>query len=488
MRKSVTLYDLDLIEESCVRKSRQSLYAYRQYISDFKLKTGWFVKEITEAVEQFYHDYEAGLRPILVIQAPPQHGKSEAVTDGIAWMAGKNPSLRFIYCSFSDRLGVRANLKTQRTIDKPKYKKIFPGTQINSRRTVTSVGYQRNKEMIEFVEAGGSFRNTTVRGSITGETLDIGIIDDPIKGREEANSITIRDKTWSWFTDDFLTRFDEYAGLLIILTRWHIDDPVGRLIESKKKVKLLSYKAIAEQDERYRKEGAPLFPEHKSLEFLMARKQAMPSANWESLYQQNPIIQGGEIFKDAWWRYFNIDALPIVKRKIQTWDTAFKAKESNDFNVCFTIAECSSGYYILDRFKKRMEYPELKRTAKSLGNSVKPHAVLVEDKASGQSLIQDLKSDTLLPVVAIPKESDKVSCANAITALIESGRVFLPEGAEWVPDFLITLAQFPNGTHDDDVDALTQGLKYLSQGGGAMGLLDYAREELNDLQRTTYRE
>ena len=108
--------DIDLIEEHCIRESRKSFYSYRQYISDFKLKTGWFVKEISAIIQQFYDDYKAGKRPVYVICTPPQHGKSAAVTDGISWMAGDDPSLRFIYSSFSDRLGVRANLSTQRTL------------------------------------------------------------------------------------------------------------------------------------------------------------------------------------------------------------------------------------------------------------------------------------------------------------------------------------------------------------------------------------
>ncbi|MEN2036143.1 terminase family protein, partial [Staphylococcus capitis] len=140
--------------------------------------------------------------------------------------------------------------------------------------------------MIEYVGKGGYFRNTTVRGSITGESLDLGVIDDPIKGRTEANSSTIRDAAWDWFTDDFFTRFSEDAGLLIILTRWHIDDPVGRLMDKMGKgLRVLKYKAIAEEDEQHRKAGEPLFPEHKSLEFLMERKAAMSEGNWLALYQ-----------------------------------------------------------------------------------------------------------------------------------------------------------------------------------------------------------
>ncbi|MCR8526355.1 terminase family protein, partial [Escherichia coli] len=149
-----------------------------------------------------------------------------------SWIAGRNPDCRTIYGSFSERLGIRANLKLQRIYDSALFQSIFPETKISQSNVVTKSGQtMRNREMIEYVGKGGYFRNTTVRGSITGESLDLGVIDDPIKGRTEANSSTIRDAAWDWFTDDFFTRFSEDAGLLIILTRWHIDDPVGRLMD-----------------------------------------------------------------------------------------------------------------------------------------------------------------------------------------------------------------------------------------------------------------
>src|SRR5262249_50759377 len=142
----------------------------------------------------------------------------------------------------------------------------------------------------------GSFRNTTIGGQITGQGLDIGIADDPIKGRAEANTKTVRDKTWEWFTDDFLTRFSDSAGLLMIMTRWHLDDLVGRFIGRFPETKILRYPAIAEEDEKNRRKGEALFPEHKSLQFLMERRAVMTQGGWESEYQQNPIMVGGGMF------------------------------------------------------------------------------------------------------------------------------------------------------------------------------------------------
>lgn len=473
----MTLDEIELLERGCILKSRNEFYAYRQYMSGFKMKTGWFVREISSAIQQFYSDYRLGLRPVLVIQAPPQHGKSEAVTDGVSWMVGKDPSLRFIYASFSDRLGVRANLKLQRTITREKYQKVFPGTRINNRKTATSVGYQRNKEMVEFCEAGGSFRNTTVRGSITGETLDIGIIDDPIKGREEANSPTIRDKTWNWFTDDFQTRFDEMGGLLIILTRWHVDDPVGRLVKINPKVKVLSYKALAENDEKFRKEGEALFPEHKSKEFLMGRKSIMPSGNWQSLYQQNPVIPGGGIFKNTWWNFYK--ALPIIKYRIIYGDTAQKTKEQNDYSVFQCWGMGSDGrIYLLDMIRGKWEAPELLTRAKAFWEKHKAitrgfgtlRKMKIEDKSSGTGLIQQLRPG--IPVVGIPRSIDKISRALDVVPQIEVGKVVLPESAPWLSDLLTEAEQFPNAAHDDTIDPMIDAINDMLIESGS---IDYGK-------------
>jgi len=150
--------------------------------------------------------------------------------------------------------------------------------------------------VLEYVDHRGSFRNTTIEGQITGQGLDLGIVDDPIKGRGEASSKPVRDKTWHWFIDDFFTRFSDSAGLLMIMTRWHLDDPVGRFIECFPATKILRYPAVAEEDEKNRHKGEALFPEHKSLPFLMERRKAMSQASWESEYQQNPIPVGGGMF------------------------------------------------------------------------------------------------------------------------------------------------------------------------------------------------
>ena len=222
---------------------------------------GWWTKEVANQLHYFYEDFAAGRRPKLALSAPPQHGKSWTVTDFMAWVAGKNPDKKIIFGSYSDDLGVRTNIDLQRMFGSHRYKQIFPDTAIEDANVVTlSDRWKRNSSLIEFIGHAGSFRNTTVAGQINGLELHLGVIDDPIKGRAEAHSKLIRDKTWDWFADDFMSRFAKDGALLIIATRWHVDDPIGRFIERVPGVKMLCYPAIAEKDEFFRRKGEPLFP------------------------------------------------------------------------------------------------------------------------------------------------------------------------------------------------------------------------------------
>lgn len=421
------------------------------------LKINWFGIELATKLQKFVEDLEAGLKPMLIIEAPPQHGKSEAVTELISWVAGRNPSLRTIFASFSERLGVRANLKLQRLYSKKVYHDIFPDTKINSKSVVAGTNFLRNREILEYVDKEGYFRNTTVQGSITGESLDLGIIDDPIKGREAANSVTTRNKTWEWFTDDFFTRFSEDAGFLMILTRWHVDDPAARLIQNNKRVKVLKYKALAEVDEEHRLQGEALIPEHKSKEFLLERRSTM-GANFEALYQQNPVIKGGNMLKIDWFRWWT--ALPTLKYLLITVDTAQKTNEQNDFTVmqCWGVTS-DKDIYLLDMLRGKYEAPELRKMAKIFYNKWDDsklgslRKMYIEDKSSGSSLIQDFKKEKM-KIGAVQRNKDKIFRCEDLNPQIEAGRVYLNENIKDIDELLNEAVSFPNSKHDDTLDPL----------------------------------
>lgn len=463
-----------ILQGLAVAEARESFLAYRRYMNP-DMKLGWWQREVSHELQRFYEDMVAGLRPKTVLEAPPQHGKSRMIVEFVSWIAGKNPELRVIYASFSEWLGVRANITLQRIYSSSRYQMVFPGTQTSltaapeSKNALTV----RTQSIIEYVGRGGFFRNTTVRGAINGEALDLGVIDDPIKGREEANSKTVRDKTWDWLTDDFLSRFSEGAGLLVILTRWHIDDPIGRL-KARLGVRLhvVSYPAIAVRDESQRREGEPLFPEHKPLDFLLERKAVMATVNWEALYQQNPQVVGGELIKGEWFGRYTQP--PIIKYRIVYADTAQKTAERNDYSVFEVWGKGADGkIYLLDMIRGKWEAPELKRRAIAFWNKHRAledktmgrlREMKVEDKASGTGLIQELHSQAQIPVIGIQRHKDKYTRVSDALGYIEAGSVMVPEDAPFTNDFIAECEAFTSDdSHmfDDQVDPMVDAIQDL---------------------------
>jgi hypothetical protein len=334
----------ELVLALAVREAQDSFCCFRQFMHpDFKW--GWWQYEVAHHLQKFIEEYRLGQRPKLVLQCPPQHGKSEFVVDLVAWCLGHDPNTRIIFASYSDHLGSRANHKLQHILTSDRFKLVFE-TRINEGRS-TLVRSVRNNEMIEITGANGYFRNTTVGGPITGESLDIGVIDDPIKGRAEADSRLMRDKTYQWYTDDFMTRFSDQAAQLIVMTRWHTDDLVGRLLQKDPKVKVLRYPALAEGDERFRKKGEALFPEFKSPDFLLERKRALPESSWQALYQQNPIVVGGGLFPIEKIR--GIPAMPDrqqIKMSVRAWDKGATAG-GGDYTVGVLMLAMKDGTYLI---------------------------------------------------------------------------------------------------------------------------------------------
>ncbi len=449
---------LEIMKEVRCRQARTDFLTFRKLINP-KAKWGWWQIEVAGKLQEFYNDLYAGKRPKLVIEAPPQHGKSYQIIDFIAWCAGRDPDKRTIYASFSDRLGVRANLRLQRIINSEIYRRIFPDTSVGS-------GLQ-NQSVLEYDGRDGSFRNTTVRGSITGEGLDLGIVDDPIKGRAEARSQTVREATWDWFTDDFFSRFADDAGLLIILTRWHLDDPVGRLVAHDPTVQVLKYPAIAEKDEPHRKAGEALFPEHKSLEFLLERKRIMASGNWLALYQQRPIAEAGDVFEPD--RIDIVDAIPPgLGRIVRGWDFASSDSSKADYTAGGKLGRLADARFIIlhmvrgrERTNKRDAL--IKATAAADGYGTKQN--FPQDPGSaGESQVYYMAQQLAGARIESSTESgDKVLRAEGFASQVNAGNVIMLRG-EYNTALLDELRFFPDGVNDDQVDALSRAFNALFKG------------------------
>ncbi len=355
---------------------------------------------------------------------------------------------------------------------------------------------------------GGTYFATGIGGSTTGRAATLLILDDPIKAREEADSATQRNKTWSYYVSALTTRKqpepDGTAALeIVILTRWHPDDVAGRLMDTEDWKEgdwtHINFSAIVEsngtlqrsvtdlpiEDPRhvprgklstvspakriyYETEETALWSERFPLEELKKRKRLDPR-EFASLYQQQPFIAGGNLIKQSWWRQYEPKEVQC-NTVIISADTAFKKTEQSDYSVLMVLGTDQGGdMYILDIIRNKYDFPELKRACTTLNAKWRGRGLrgmYIEDKASGQSLIQELRNQSGIAVLPYKVVQDKVARLNAITPLIEGGRVFLPTSAPWLDDFLEEAQQFPSGKHDDQIDALSMGIDALSRMSG----------------------
>lgn len=451
---------LDLVEQHYAFQAQESFWAYRRFM-DPNLVVDWWPYDLSMELQSFYEKLIARKRPKLAIMAPPQHGKSRAIQDFLAWVAGKNPEMKQMFASYSNDLGVDTNRVLQRTFDDRKYRITFPRTMINSRNVVTdSRDYRRNSALIEFVRQRGSFRNITVGGQATGKGLDLGVVDDPVKGRAEVSSKTMRDKIWSWFLDDWFSRFSDHAGLIFIMTRWHVDDPLGRFLETFPDVTVLRYPALAEEDSEFRKKGQPLFPKFKSLEFLMERKNSYTSASWESLYQQNPIVVGGDLFPADKVRVEQTPPSPSrIRRSVRYWDKA-GSHDSGAFTSGVLMHSLDDGsLFVDDVVRGQWSYNErenrIKNTAEMDKQNYSGVQIWVEQepgsggKESAERTIQMLRG---FPVFADPVRGSKELRSEPWAAQWQGGGVAM-RAARWNRAYVTEHEEFPSGKYKDQVDS-----------------------------------
>jgi predicted phage terminase large subunit-like protein len=399
---------------------------------------------------------EAGEIRRLMIFEPPRHGKSELTSRRFpAWYLGRNPNKFVIATSYNADLAKAFGRDVRNLVADPVYQAIFPGTSL---RQDSKAADRWN------TTGGGAYLAAGIGTGITGHGLHLGLIDDPFKDHKEAESKNIRDGVWDWYKSTFYTRLMPNAAIVLNVTRWHEDDLAGRLLKEQARGgdiwTVIILPAIAEgPDELGREEGEALWPAWYPLSTLERIREVIGSYEWNALYQQRPVAQEGNIFKKSWWRYYR--EIPDFNMTIQSWDTGFKTGEDNDYSVNTTWGSTEPNFFLLDRFKDKLEFPELKRAVIASAVQFKPDAILVEDKASGQSLVQELQRETHLPILAIKVDRDKVARAHAVTPLIEGGRVYLPEWATWVDDYVTCMGAFPKGPDDDDIDSTTQALEYL---------------------------
>lgn len=419
-------------------------------------QAGWHHQALAEHLDKFV---SGELRRLMVFM-PPRHGKSELVSRRLpAYILGRNPEASIIACSYSADLASRMNRDVQRIMDSDAYQRLFPEVRLygSNARKAAQGAYLRNSDVFEVVGHRGTYRSAGVGGGITGMGYDRGIIDDPVKNQEEADSQTYREGLWEWFTSTFYTRQEKDAGILITMTRWHEDDLAGRLLrlqaEGGDQWTVVHYPALSDR-------GEALWPEKYSLGALGDIRKAVGGRVWEALYQGRPAPPGGAIFKREWLQYTLQPGREFMTNVVQAWDTAYKQGQQADYSACVTVGSDRSGrIHVLDVWRGRVEFPELVTAVQRQHEIWRPNAIIVEDQASGTSAVQHLKRTSMLPLVTVRPERDKQARASAMTPYLEGGRVWLPPLASWRDEFETELLAFPTGQHDDQVDAFVYALE-----------------------------
>ena len=401
----------------------------------------------------------------LIINIPPRYMKSIAVTVAWpAWLLGLNPSEQILAASYAYKLSVKHSIDCRLVIRSDWYRRAFPNVRIASD--------QDTKEKYVTTERGMRYA-TSVGGSAIGEGGNFLIVDDPTSATEASSDVQ-RQTANDWFDQGFATRLNDKANgvIVVVMQRLHANDLTGHLLQ-KGGWEHLCIPAVAPHKTLIdfgrvsvtREPGDPLHPAREDIAAIERQKVALGSYAFSGQYQQRPSPADGGMLKMHWFGRFD-QPEEKYKRIIQSWDTAYKKGTHNDPSCCLTFGERDNGHDLLHAVVGRMEYPELKFTMIRHAAEWHADAVLIEDKASGQSLIQDLRKETQLPVIAVNPNDDKVTRAVAVSPMIEAGRLRLPRHAAWLTDFESELMQFPNAAHDDQVDALSQFLNWVRRNAG----------------------
>jgi len=312
-----------------------------------------------------------------------------------------------------------------------------------------------------------------VGGAITGRGGKLLLCDDPIKNEEEARSEVYRDKLWDWWRSTFITRLEPGGGIILIQTRWHEDDLAGRILKHERdEWEVLNLPAIAEQDDPLgRTPGEALWPGRFPVAALEEKRSSMGDLDFERLYQQRPSLQEGNIIHKEWWKDYV--TLPEGKPQIsvQSYDTAFKEKETNDYTAFQHWAAYPNGFYLLRAWRERLIFPDLIERMVEEFKARPCDYVLVEDKASGQSAIQMLERKTRLPVLPCKAETDKVARLKPAEPKVKTGQCYLPRDDRAAADMVEEIAAFPLGSFDDQVDTFSQAMNFLDQNTGGLNIV-----------------
>lgn len=440
-----------------IQRSFQTVSAADRFLSN------WHI----EAIAWHLEECRRGNIKRLIVTLPPRSGKSISASVAFAaWLLGHEPTCRIIAASYALPLAAKHARDCRTVMESNWFGKVFPKTRL---------ARDKNTETLFHTTDGGFRYSTSVGASITGFGGDYIIIDDPMKA-DDAMSESARAAVWDWYKGVLYSRLNNKTTgvIIVIMQRLHEEDLVGWLrVTEPDGWKVLDLPAIAEIPQaipigpgmvHQREPGDVLHPAHEPREELMRTKARIGTSVFSAQYQQNPIPAEGDMIKREWLRFF--DVVPKTNRYsriVNSWDTASKVKELHDYSVCTTWLIVDDQCYLLDVFRERLNYPDLKYAVIDRALKSRASHILIEDRSSGTALLQDIynmQNVGFPETVAISPGGDKIMRMHAQTAKFEAGHVLLPKNAPWLDGLLKELLGFPGGRHDDQVDSISQLLAW----------------------------
>ena len=411
----------------------------------------------------------------LIINMPPRHTKSEFASFLFpAWFLGRYPEKKIIQTAHTAELAVGFGRKVRNLISQDDFQSVFPGIELSSDSKAAG-RWNTNKR--------GDYFAIGVGGAVTGKGADVLIIDDPHSEQEAALGAynpEVYEKVYEWYTSGPRQRLQPGGAIIIVMTRWSTRDLTGKIIKSVTQKEGVDDWEVIELP-AIMPSGDPLWPEFWPLDQLESLRAELPVAKWSAQYQQDPTSEEGALIKREWWREWEKDSPPPCEAIIQSWDTAFLKTQRADYSACTTWGvfywpdddgKSQPNLILLDAYKEKLEFPDLKRAAYDKYWEYEPDQMIVEAKAAGSPLIFELRAMGIPVTEFTPSRGqDKIARVNAVSDLFASGVIWCP-ATRWADEVIEECAAFPTGDHDDLVDSTTQALLRFRQGGWIRSTMD----------------
>jgi predicted phage terminase large subunit-like protein len=430
---------------------------FRELVPGESYLPNWHIDAIAEHLMQCAR----GDIKRLVITIPPRSLKSIAASVAFsAWVLGRQPHRKLICASYSQELSGQLSVNCRSIMGAEWYGDLFPGVLLPG----------KHKQNLIRTSEGGMRLATSVSGTMRGFGGDMIILDDPLKGIEMISKAE-RTRVAEWYDSVVVGRLNNKneGVIILIMQRIHEDDLVGHVMEREEWVEL-KIPAIAPERQSYlvgrglyypREAGEVIQAERESREHLDQVLRSIGSYNFAAQYQQEPVPLAGNLFRRAWFQRYQPDVTREFDQVVQSWDTGITGDESSDYSVCTTWGIIGQDCYLIDVFRRQLEYPDLKRHVIALAERHRPTTILIEAAGTGRPLVQELRRETELRPIAVKVKGDKEVRAISSQAKVEGGHVLLLDGAPWLSIYLDEMAAFPGGRHDDQVDSTTQFLRWM---------------------------